>query len=237
MTRSHRESTFYVTVGKRAVDLVLGVVAGVVAVPVIAILATVSALSLRTWPFFVQDRVGRDGRRFRFPKIRTLPKTAAAAVDKHEIARIPIRRWSAFLRNTHLDELPQLYCVVSGRMSLVGPRPEMPEILLRYPAAFAAKRSSVRPGCTGLWQVSVDNSRMIYDAPEYDEFYVDHASFALDARILWRTVLSSLSSRFQITLADLPGAARRVEVVRAAGGAVDREPVVDNDLTLLQPDR
>jgi len=194
----------YATVGKRATDVVIGAVLCVVAVPVIALLAILSAVALRCWPFFVQDRVGRRGHVIRFPKIRTLPKNAAAAADKRAIADIPIPRLSAFLRKTHLDELPQLFCVVIGSLSLVGPRPEMPDILTRYSRAFADARGQVRPGCTGLWQVSVASTGMIYEAPQYDEYYVAHRTFALDVWILWRTVVSTLRPDHRVALDALP---------------------------------
>jgi len=249
VTRRRDASRVYVTVGKRATDIAVGLVLTAVALPIIAVLAIVSAISLRAWPFFVQDRVGRDGRGFRFPKIRTLPKTAAASADKREIARISIPRWCELLRSTHLDELPQLFCVLSGTMSLVGPRPEMPRMLERYPRAFAVTRASVRPGCTGLWQVSVDNGGMIYEAPQYDEYYVDHSSLALDLWILARTLLSSMSSRYRTTLASIPkwaggpgpsapapaSVAPRVESTRTAEPAAPRaDHRYDIDLTTVE---
>jgi lipopolysaccharide/colanic/teichoic acid biosynthesis glycosyltransferase len=235
-TRTRRAASAYVTVGKRLVDVLFGTLLLFFALPVIVVLAIVSSVTLKAWPFFVQARVGRDGRHFRFPKIRTLPKTAAAAADKHEIASIPLPRWCALLRKTHLDELPQLVCVVTARMSLVGPRPEMPELLVRYPHAFAERRGAVRPGCTGLWQISVAHAGMIYDGQEYDEFYIERASLGLDIWILWRTVLASLSSRYEIRLDDLPSWTSRESSVPALAPrvmlATAGEP--DIDLTALE---
>jgi nucleoside-diphosphate-sugar epimerase/lipopolysaccharide/colanic/teichoic acid biosynthesis glycosyltransferase len=231
----------YTAVGKRSIDVVVGALLCLVALPVIALLAVLSAIALRGWPFFVQDRVGRGGRRIRFPKIRTLPKSAPAAADKRSIAAVPMPRLSELLRGTHLDELPQLFCVVAGSMSLVGPRPEMPEMLPRYPVEFAQNRAQVRPGCTGLWQVSVASAGMIYEAPEYDDYYISHTSFALDAWILWRTVLSATSPRRRVELDSLPArfprtapAMPRVNIVPAvepAGAAP--EPAYSIDLTRI----
>ena len=234
-TGTDRDASAYVTVGKRVVDLCFGALLLIFALPVIIVLAIVSAVTLKAWPFFVQDRVGRDGRNFRFPKIRTLPKTAAAAADKHTIASIPLPRWCAFLRKTHLDELPQLICVVTAKMSLVGPRPEMPELLVRYPHALAEMRGAVRPGCTGLWQISIAHAGMIYDAQEYDEFYIERASLALDIWILWHTVLASLSSRYEIRLAGLPSWIRRESSLPAFAPRVVPVAVgeADIDLTTL----
>jgi hypothetical protein len=75
-----------------------------------------------------------------------------------------------------------------GWMSLVGPRPEMPQLLARYPSEFAAARLQVRPGCTGLWQVSESSTKLIYETPEYDLAYVHNVGLLLDAWILGRTL-------------------------------------------------
>jgi lipopolysaccharide/colanic/teichoic acid biosynthesis glycosyltransferase len=174
------------------------------AVPVIAGLALVMACSLRCSPFFVQQRVGRDGRSFRFWKLRTLPKAAPAYADKYAIEQIPIPRVARFLRATHLDELPQLFLVPLGRMSLVGPRPEMPQLHRDGDEAFARARTSVRPGCTGLWQVSAAYHRLIWEAPEYDLAYLRLASLRLDLWILWRTLAMTLGWAGPVTLDDLP---------------------------------
>src|SRR5205823_7969722 len=153
---------------KRVVDILIGSALAVCALPMIVVLAIGCAISLRTWPFFVQWRVGKNGKLFRMPKLRTLPRSAPAAVDKYELGGVPMPRFCRILRRLHLDELPQLLMVPMGWMSLVGPRPEMPQLLDRYPSEFAAARLQVRPGCTGLWQVSESSTKLIYETPEYD---------------------------------------------------------------------
>ncbi|MBW3614211.1 MAG: sugar transferase, partial [Actinobacteria bacterium] len=85
------------------------------------------------------------------------------------------------------DELPQLLLVPIGRMSLVGPRPEMPFLHDAMPAPFARLRTEVRPGCAGLWQIGHQCSGLIVEAPEYDLYYVDNWSPVMDLVILWRT--------------------------------------------------
>jgi len=189
---------------KRFTDVVAGSVLALLAVPVIAALAVATAWSLRCSPFFVQQRVGRDGRLFRFWKLRTLPKTAPAYADKYAIRDIAVPRLGRFLRATHLDELPQLFLVPLGRMSLVGPRPEMPQLHDGADPGFARARTSIRPGCTGLWQVSVDYHRLIWESPQYDLFYIRHAGLRLDLWILWRTATTMLGLGRPVALGDVP---------------------------------
>ena len=87
-----------------------------------------------------------------------------------------------------MDELPQLWHVVSGRMSLVGPRPEMPQMVGEMPSDFVRQRLTMLPGCTGLWQITAASSGMIRDAQEFDLYYVKNATLRLDLWILVKTV-------------------------------------------------
>jgi lipopolysaccharide/colanic/teichoic acid biosynthesis glycosyltransferase len=152
-------------------------------------------------------RVGRNGEPFRFVKLRTLPSSAPAYADKYEIRSVSIPAFARLLRATHLDELPQLVLVLLGRMSLVGPRPEMPRLHDSFVDGHRHAREQLRPGCAGIWQVSQDNHRLISEAPEYDVFYAGHASLRLDAWILWRTALLAIGGR-RVSLADVPRWAR-----------------------------
>jgi len=192
-------------VGKRVIDLVVGVPLALLVLPFIVVLAIGSALTLRAWPLFVQRRVGRGGREFPFLKLRTLPTTVPTAADKYHLQDVRIPAFCRFLRAKHFDELPQLLLVPVGLMSLVGPRPEMPDILARYPHELAAARSCVRPGCTGLWQVSTSVSQLIYEAPEYDLAYVRDGSVRLDLWILARTLRLYLPRARYIEVSDIPG--------------------------------
>jgi lipopolysaccharide/colanic/teichoic acid biosynthesis glycosyltransferase len=189
---------------KRGIDILAGTVLAALALPVIAVLAIGCAIALRTSPFFVQRRVGRGGREFPLPKLRTLPRSAPATVDKYALRTTSIPRFCRFLRHNHIDELPQLLVVPLGWMSLVGPRPEMPALMARYPAELVAARTRVRPGCTGLWQVSSASTRCIYEAPEYDLAYVDNAGLRLDAWIVYRTVHMWVRRGAVIELDDVP---------------------------------
>jgi lipopolysaccharide/colanic/teichoic acid biosynthesis glycosyltransferase len=171
---------------KRAFDLAAGVALSIVTAPIIALLAVGSAVSFRAWPLFVQQRLGRGGRPFCFVKLRSLPTDTPADADKYTIAGATTR-WGGFLRASHLDELPQCWLVVTGRMSLVGPRPEMPALAATFDATFMRERLAVRPGITGPWQVSTASSGLIGEAPEFDRLYLAHAGPRLDAWVLLRT--------------------------------------------------
>lgn len=182
----------------------VGVATSLVAAPLVAALALGTWVVLRANPFFVQERVGRDGRVFRLIKLRTLPVHAPAYADKYAIREIDTPAYCRALRKYHLDELPQLFLVAAGRMSLVGPRPEMVFLHEQMPGELASARVRVLPGCTGLWQVSSACAGLIGESPEYDLFYLHHRRLRLDVWILWRTVLKVLGVGRPVTLADVP---------------------------------
>jgi len=188
---------------KRAIDVVVGTFLALICLPVIAVLALVAAVNLRAWPFFVQTRIGAGGVPFRLVKLRTLPVSTNHYADKRAIESIPLTWISRTMRRTHLDELPQLFLVPFGRMSLVGPRPEMAFLHEQMPPSFASRRTEVRPGCTGLWQIGHDCAGLIVEAPHYDLHYVSHRSLLLDLWIVWRTVSIAVGAG-TVSLADIP---------------------------------
>jgi lipopolysaccharide/colanic/teichoic acid biosynthesis glycosyltransferase len=188
---------------KRIFDILVGSVLAVLALPIIVVAAIGIVITLRVPPLFFQHRVGRDGRVFRFIKLRTLPRSFPRYADKTALGELRLPRFVAGLRRLHLDELPQLFLVPWGTMSLVGPRPEMPCLHGELAPSFARARTTVRPGCTGLWQVAVDSRRQIGDAPVYDYFYLDHRSFRLDLWILARTAALLVGRGRAVTLADV----------------------------------
>ena len=199
---------------KRLIDVVVGTVLALLTLPVILLLAAVAAVNLWAWPFFVQTRIGADGVPFRLVKLRTLPVSTDHYADKRAIESIPLTWISRNLRRTHLDELPQLLLVPIGRMSLVGPRPEMPFLHEQMPASFALRRTEVRPGCTGLWQIGHQCSGLIVEAPEYDLYYVENRSLLLDLWVVWRTV-SMMVHRRTVSLADVPAWIPQITTVTA----------------------
>jgi exopolysaccharide biosynthesis polyprenyl glycosylphosphotransferase len=174
-------------VAKRLVDVVGSLLLMLVTAP-IWLLAMILVRETSPGPLlFVQERVGIGGRRFRMLKFRTMTRDAnpyAASPAGDVDARVtPVGR---ILRATGVDELPQLLNVLRGEMSLVGPRPEMPFIVDGY-SALQRKRLEVRPGLTGLWQLSADRHAEIHENIEYDLYYIAHQSLVLDALILLET--------------------------------------------------
>lgn len=204
---------------KRVLDLLLGIPLCFLVVPVVGVLALALAVRHRINPFFVHDRIGYRGTVIRIPKLRTLPPSTHPYADKTVATLEPPGRFARMLRRTHLDELPQLFLVPSGRLSLVGPRPRMlSEVQAFDDPDFDVISTSVPPGCTGLWQISVAQGGRVSDHPEYAYFYVEHRTLRLDLWILWRTFRQAIGAS-PITLHDTPRWALRPGVVLAREAA------------------
>ena len=169
---------------KRTLDIAVAAVALVVAAPVLAVLALAVRATMGAPVLFRQRRIGRGGRPFTLLKLRTMRAGRPGEGDGVRLTRLGAR-----LRAWSLDELPQLWNVLRGDMSLVGPRPLLPEYLPRY-TPEQARRHDVRPGVTGLAQVSGRNGLSWEAKFALDVRYVDERSLALDAWILWRTAVA-----------------------------------------------
>jgi lipopolysaccharide/colanic/teichoic acid biosynthesis glycosyltransferase len=174
---------------KRVLDLALAVPAAVVLAPLLGALAAAVKLESRGPVFFRQERVGRDGRPFQILKLRSLasepPKQASEYLLAAGDARIT--RVGAFLRRWSLDELPQLWNIIRGDMSVVGPRPTLAYQVQQY-SDFQRRRLEVAPGITGWAQIHGRNQLSWPERIELDVWYVDHRSLSLDLRILLRTL-------------------------------------------------
>jgi lipopolysaccharide/colanic/teichoic acid biosynthesis glycosyltransferase len=185
--------------GKRALDLVVCTLLLVIAIPVIAVCALAIRLDTPGPVMIAQLRTGRDGHRFRMLKLRTMlanaeelkPQFAHLSVVPPPDFKIPndprITRVGRFLRATSLDELPQLFNVLRGDMSLVGPRPTSFEPS-RY-ELWHTQRLDVRPGITGLWQVEGRNVTTFDERLRLDVQYIRRRSLAFDVMLLARTVV------------------------------------------------
>jgi lipopolysaccharide/colanic/teichoic acid biosynthesis glycosyltransferase len=181
---------------KRAVDLVVGVPLCLLAGPVVLLLAAVLAVHHRGNPFFVHERIGFGGRPVRIPKLRTLASSTPPYADKTATELQVQGRLARWLRVTHLDELPQLFIVPLGRLSLVGPRPRMMSEAVAFAnETFDAQRVALPQGLTGLWQVGAGHNARVSDHPEFDLFYVRNQTLRLDLWILWRTLAQALGGR------------------------------------------
>ncbi|HEY4308522.1 MAG TPA: sugar transferase [Pirellulales bacterium] len=176
--------------GKRAFDLAVAVPALVVFSPIIALTALAVRWRLGAPVIFRQERPGQNGTPFEVYKFRTMVDTRDAAGNLlPDAERLPA--FGIFLRRTSLDELPQLWNVVRGDMSLVGPRPLMMRYLGRY-SAEQFRRHDCLPGITGWAQVNGRNDISWERKFELDVWYVDHLSFWLDLKTLWLTVLKTV---------------------------------------------
>lgn len=184
---------------KRAIDVILAVVGLLGSLPIWIVIAIAIRLDSPGRAIFVQERVGCQGRTFRFFKFRSMYVNAEARLAELQSSNemdgpvfkirndpriTPVGR---FLRRTSLDELPQLINVLKGEMSLVGPRPALPSEVARYRPSDVV-RLTVKPGLTCLWQVR-GRSQVDFDTwMEYDREYISRRSIGLDLAILLRTV-------------------------------------------------
>lgn len=171
---------------KRLFDTVLVLVAAPCWLPLLAVVALAVWMSEGRPIFFSQMRAGWKGRPFCLLKFRTM-----RVGEEADAARLT--RMGRFLRKTSLDELPELFHVLTGTMALVGPRPLPVRYLPRY-SPEQARRHDVRPGLTGWAQVHGRNALAWEEKFAFDVWYVDHRSFALDVRILFMTVATVLGA-------------------------------------------
>jgi exopolysaccharide biosynthesis polyprenyl glycosylphosphotransferase len=184
---------------KRAFDISVGLVALLPALPLMAFSALMIYLEDGAPILFRQKRVGENGRLFDMLKFRTMVRNAEqlqVQVEKrdseghliHKVKDYPrVTRVGRLLRRFSLDELPQLFQVLTGTMSLVGPRPEMPYLVDKY-QPWQRKRFAVPPGMTGWWQVSGRSDKPMHLHTEDDLYYIQNYSIWLDIQILVRTV-------------------------------------------------
>jgi exopolysaccharide production protein ExoY len=195
---------FYRSFGKHFLDTSLVLLSAIFILPVVAVLAAVVAVDGGN-PFYKQKRVGRDGRVFTIWKIRTMVPDAEARLAEYlavnpeartewectqKLKNDPrVTRFGLLLRKTSLDELPQLLNVVLGEMALVGPRPIMLNQESLYPGT---SYFALRPGITGLWQISERNHTSFSERAMYDNRYEASLSPGLDVAILLKTVRAVL---------------------------------------------
>ncbi len=191
---------------KRTFDLLVGSISLVLIMPMMAIIALIIKRDSAGPIIFRQQRVGENGRLFNMYKFRTmihdaeiqqdeLNRTTATGHLLHKFYDDPrVTRFGRFLRRTSLDELPQLFNILKGEMSLVGPRPELPWLVDRY-EPWQRKRFEVPQGLTGWWQVNGRSSKPMHLYTDEDLYYIEHYSLWFDIQILWRTIKAVLDRR------------------------------------------
>ncbi|CAI2654666.1 putative sugar transferase EpsL [Apilactobacillus kunkeei] len=191
-------SNFYLTV-KRLFDIAASLFALLITLPLTLVVSLCIYLDDRGPIFYTQERIGKDGKPFRIYKFRSMCQNADAKkkelTEQNEVngamfkmSNDPrVTRVGCFIRRHSIDELPQLINVLLGNMTVVGPRPPLPEEVDQY-SQHDKERLKVKPGCTGLWQVSGRNSLDFDEMVELDIDYIEHASLLLDVKICFKTV-------------------------------------------------
>lgn len=177
---------------KRILDIVLSIVILVLLTPFMLLIAALIKYGSPGPAVFTQERIGMNGRKFKLLKFRTMfedtPAYDYCPTEANDPRITPIGR---FLRRTSIDELPQLVNVLKGEMSLVGPRPEMPFIVENYDG-LQRQRLLVKPGLTGLWQLSADRACLIHENIEYDIYYMKNRGLFIDLAILIHTMFFAM---------------------------------------------
>jgi lipopolysaccharide/colanic/teichoic acid biosynthesis glycosyltransferase len=203
-----RRSRWYARTGKRALDLAITLPTLLLVSPVLLVVAALVRLQIGAPVLFRQERPGRHGRPFILFKFRTMNEARDSAglplPDVHRLT--PFGRW---LRGVSLDELPELWNIVRGDMSLVGPRPLLMQYLDRYTPA-QARRHEVRPGLTGWAQINGRNAITWDQKFALDVWYVDRVSWWLDVKIIARTFWKlvsreGISSAGEATMSEFLG--------------------------------
>jgi lipopolysaccharide/colanic/teichoic acid biosynthesis glycosyltransferase len=205
---SERTDKIRVPFSKRLLDLIIAIPASLILLPVMAVLAVVIWIS-DGWPVvFSQERPGLGGKIFRIHKFRTMRDLfgpdGKALPDAQRVSRL-----GRFLRSFSLDELPELYNILRGEMSLVGPRPLLTAYLPRY-SPEQARRHEVLPGLTGWAQIHGRNILSWEERFKHDVWYVDHRSVWLDIKIIYLTAWKVLrregiSQPGQVTMSEFMG--------------------------------
>lgn len=194
----------YAGLVKPAIDRIGGVILSVITLPLLMVIIPLIWWKLGRPAIFKQQRVGRNGEEFTVYKLRTMQPDRRERVisfdgedrrvnhkSPDDPRHVPLGR---FLRKWSLDELPQFWNVALGHMSLVGPRPELPHIVDTYDD-WQHRRHAVKPGITGLWQVSERGEVPMHEATDVDIEYVESVSLAFDLRILALTIPAALGSQ------------------------------------------
>lgn len=179
---------------KRVFDIIISLIAILILSPfLIVVIIWLHFANKGAGVFFLQDRPGKDGIIFKVIKFKSMTD------EKDENGNLlpgeqRVTRIGGFLRKASIDELPQLFNVFRGDMSLIGPRPLMPRYLDLY-SPEQARRHEVRPGITGWAQVNGRNSITWTEKFKLDVWYVDHCSLWLDIKIIWKTVVNVLAGK------------------------------------------
>lgn len=198
----------YANCFKRVIDFTLSLIVIVVLSPILLILTIVGAVMMKGNPFFTQERPGWHEKIFKLIKFRTMTndKDGKGNLLPDEERLIP---YGKFLRSTSLDELPELFNILCGHMSIIGPRPLLVRYLPRY-SSEQHRRHEVRPGLTGYAQVNGRNAISWQEKFKLDVWYIDNLSFSVDVGIFFATIgavvkRSGITSETSATMEEFMG--------------------------------
>lgn len=200
---------------KRILDIISSLLAIVLLSPLLLVLTIMGAVEMKGNPFFTQERPGKDEKIFKLIKFRTM--TNAKDKDGNLLSDADrLTRYGKFLRNTSLDELPELFNILKGDMSVIGPRPLLVQYLPRY-NEYQHRRHEVKPGLSGWAQVNGRNAISWEEKFEFDVEYVDNYSLSMDIKILFMTILNVLkrdgiSSQTSVTMEEFMGTSEKEAV-------------------------
>lgn len=193
---ANRRTSFYETYAKRVLDFFLALIALALLWWLLLVVSVMVRVKHGSPVVFQQERPGKDEKIFRMYKFRTMTdERNDQGILLPDVKRLTV--FGRFLRNTSLDELPEIFNILKGDMSFVGPRPLLPKYLPLY-NDFQRQRHDVRPGLTGLAQVSGRNALTWEERFEYDVEYVNNVSFFMDVKIFFKTISIALFGRNNI---------------------------------------
>lgn len=175
---------------KRAYDIFLATVGLIIAIPIVLLFSILIVIETPGSPFYVQERMGKNGKRFMMMKLRSMRMDAEKeGVKWAEVNDPRITKVGAFIRKTRIDELPQLFSVLKGDMSIIGPRPERPFFTAKFNKEIKGfeNRLLVKPGLTGLAQVSGGYDISPSEKLRYDLAYIQNLTFSLEVKIMVKT--------------------------------------------------
>ncbi|WP_134684436.1 sugar transferase [Brevibacillus migulae] len=191
----HPKGNLYARYGKRTLDLMMCVLLIIPCLCLFPVISLLIILESRGPVFFLQPRIGWRGKEFQIIKFRTMyADVPNQGRSPHEDGDPRITKVGRILRKTSLDELPQIINILKGEMSFIGPRPEQKMIVEQVYTGYERLRFLVKPGITGLWQVSPDRTKPIHENLHHDLYYIQNISFALDLKIVWKTILVMFKS-------------------------------------------
>jgi len=182
----------YSKIIKPVSDFIVSLIGLIILSPLLILITILLSLANKGKPFFFQNRPGKFGKNFKIVKFKTM--TDAVDKDGKPLSdELRLTTTGKFVRKTSIDEIPQLFNVLKGDMSIIGPRPLLPQYLKLY-SKRQSRRHEVRPGITGWAQVNGRNAISWTQKFEYDIWYVENISFGLDLKILFKTIKKVLIS-------------------------------------------